>query len=108
MTHRQRGRIGGSVTAKQSIAKASALRRLHASRRGIPTNDCGLTARDYLRVLSRVCDTLEIAGGPTVRGLARSIGVNDKTLRNWLRGHRIAPAWAVIRMKVTTANVYEP
>lgn len=103
MTHKQASSLGGSVTATQSPAKAAALRRLHRARRGIPTNDCGLTPRDYLRVLGHVHRSLAIPGGPTVRGLARHLLVSDRTMRRWLQGHDIAPAWAVVRLKAMTA-----
>ena len=106
MTKKQAGSLGGSVTAAQSTAKAAALRRLHRARRGIPTNDCGLTPRDYLRVLGHVMRATTIPGGPSVRGLARGLLVSDRTVRRWLQGHDIAPAWAVVRMKVMIANVY--
>ena len=89
----------------RSPAQINALRRLHRSRRGIPVNDCAMTARDYLRTLAHVYRSLAIPGGPSIRGLARGVGVSPRTVGRWLRGEDIAPAWAVIRLAAMTENV---
>ena len=89
----------------RSKAQQAALRRLHRARKGIPVNDCGLTPRQYLRVLGQVSRALAQPGGPSVRMLAKTLTVSDRTLRRWLVGHRIAPAWAVVRLKAMTAGM---
>lgn len=79
---------GGSVTAKESPAKARALRRLHRSRRGVRVNTLGVTPKEWRRMLGDIGEVLNRRAQPgrvSRKAIARALKVSDRSVRRWLR-----------------------
>lgn len=92
---------GGRATAATSPAKAAALQRLFAQRRGQPVNQPGLPARRYRALMTGLRELLRepIRERLSRRHLAKQLNVDARTVGRWLAGQDRAPARAVPMMQ---------
>jgi transcriptional regulator with XRE-family HTH domain len=92
------GAKGGSITAAQSKAKAKALRKLHASRRGKHVNP---DTREREIVLSEIASKIRkpVWGVASASVVARFCGVDPRTVRRWLSGKHWPDAGAIRRLQ---------
>lgn len=99
-SRRQAGRLGGSVTAAQSPAKAAALAALHAACRGQRRTTAG-AAREREVTLADLAAAIRepVRGVASIRVVAAYCGVSDRTVRRWLTGEDWPPASQIRRMR---------
>lgn len=99
-SRRQAGRLGGSVTAAQSPAKAAALAALHAARRGQRRTTAG-AAREREVTLADLAAAIRepVRGVASIRVVAAYCGVSDRTVRRWLTGEDWPPATQIRRLR---------
>ena len=82
------GALGGSVSAAESPAKAAALARLHASRRGVPVHPPPPPELAEIRRLIRAGTRKwgRQLNQASVSEAARQVGIHQRTMRRWLAG----------------------
>lgn len=94
------GRLGGSVTAAESPAKAAALAALHAALRGRRRSSAA-TGREREVTLAELASAIRepVRGVASLRVVAEYCGVSDRTVRRWLAGEDWPPASQIRRIR---------
>lgn len=82
------GARGGSVSSAESPAKAAALARLHASRKGVPVHPVPPPELSEIRRLIRLGTRKwgRQLNQCSVSEAARQVGIHQRTMRRWLAG----------------------
>lgn len=84
-------RKGGQARTARKLA---ALRALYDRRRGVRLHDPGAQWPATRGQVLRLLDTAHARGSVSIRALAESLRVSDRTLRRWLRGEDYPTAQA--------------